>query len=105
MPEAAVNGAPGDAFEPGLGSLLIAVGPVSGFQGLMRVQAAIASVDAVDDVAIEGYARSEATVRTLLGGTLEPERVAEALSRELGQPASVRETSAAERRLRITLGE
>lgn len=92
-------------FEPEMGSLVIAVGPISGFQGLMRVQTAIAAVDAVEDVAIEGYARSEATVRTLLSSTLQAERVAEALARELGQAASVRETSTAERRLSIALGE
>jgi hypothetical protein len=102
-PVGALNG--DGAFEPGLGSLLIAVGPVSGFQGLMRVQSAIAGVDAVEEVAIEGYARSEATVRALLHSTLEADRVAEALARELGQAARVRESSAAERRLSIALGE
>lgn len=102
-PVGALNG--DGAFEPGMGSLLIAVGPVSGFQGLMRVQSAIGAVDAVEEVAIEGYARSEATVRALLGATLEPARVVEALTRELGQPAHVRESSAAERRLSIALGE
>ncbi len=104
-PVGATNGASTDAFEPGLGSLLIAVGPVSGFQGLMRVQSAIAGVDAVDEVAIEGYARSQATVRALIGAPLEPQRVADALARELGQTARVRETSAAERRVTIALGE
>jgi hypothetical protein len=106
-PVGALNGDGGfeGGFEPGLGSLLIAVGPVSGFQGLMRVQSAIASLDAVDEVAIEGYARSEATVRALLGTTLDPGRVAEALSRELGQAARVRAASATERRVSIALGE
>lgn len=102
-PVGALNG--DGAFEPGEGSLLIAVGPVSGFQGLMRVQSAIAAVEAVEEVAIEGYARSEATVRALLRATLEPRRVVEALTRELGQAARVRESSATERRLSIALGE
>jgi len=88
---------------PGGGAIVVRVSPISGFQGLMRVQDAIANLKEVREAAVEAYARGEAQLRVALTDELTPERLTRALTEGLGQNARVDAASVDERTMRVTL--
>jgi hypothetical protein len=88
---------------PGGGAIVVRVSPISGFQGLMRVQDAIANLAEVREAAVEAYARGEAQLRVALTDELAPERLTKALADGLGQDARVESASVDERTMRVTL--
>ena len=88
----------GAIFSPGA-PLTVRVAPVVGFQGLMRVQDAIARVRGVGEAGVEAYSQGEARLRLELVDPL----AAAALAERLAQPARVEEASAAERSVRLAL--
>ncbi|MEZ4502564.1 MAG: hypothetical protein R3C39_08060 [Dehalococcoidia bacterium] len=100
--EAAESSSKSTAF-PGGGAIVVRVSPISGFQGLMRVQDAIANLREVREAAVEAYARGEAQLRVALVDELAPERLTKALSDGLGQDAKVEAASVDERTMRVTL--
>ena len=93
---------PATAF-PGGGAIVVRVSPISGFQGLMRVQDAIANLGGVREAAVEAYARGEAQLRVALTDELTPERLTKALTDGLGQEARIESASVNERTMRVTL--
>ena len=90
-------------FEPAGGSLVVRVFPISGFQGLMRVQDAIARVEAVRGATVEAYAQGEARLRIQLGGPAASNDLAAGLHERLSQVARVRAASVADRSILIVL--
>jgi DNA polymerase-3 subunit gamma/tau len=103
-PSQASPGEPaGVEFDAGGGTLAVRVFPISGFQGLMRVQDALARVDAVRAATVEAYAQGEARLRLQLGDTTPAGSLAAGLTRRLGQQARVRAASIADRSLLIVL--
>ena len=90
-------------FEPAGGSLVVRVFPISGFQGLMRVQDAIARVDAVRAATVEAYAQGEARLRVQLASTALSNDLAGGLHDRLSQVARVRAASVADRSVLIVL--
>jgi hypothetical protein len=110
QPEAPADGEPAPQPEAGLifmpedGSLIVAVGPVSGFQGLVRVQDALTAHPGVGDVAVEAYSRGEARLRLQLSGPLQAGDLARQLADRLTQSTGVASQSEAERSVRLRLG-
>jgi hypothetical protein len=103
-PSQASPGEPaGVEFDAGGGTLAVRVFPISGFQGLMRVQDALARVDSVRAATVEAYAQGEARLRLQLGDTTPAGSLAAGLTRRLGQQARVRAASIADRSLLIVL--
>jgi hypothetical protein len=92
----------GALFSPGA-PLTVRVSPVVGFQGLMRVQDAIARVRGVGEAGVEAYSQGEARLRLELVEPLAAAALAAALAERLAQPARVEEASTAERSVRLTL--
>lgn len=90
-------------FLPEDGAITLRVTPVAGFQGLMRVQDALARLPAVRSAAVEAYSQGEARLRVELEVTTDSEELAAGLSRSLKEPAQVREVSESARQLLIAL--
>jgi hypothetical protein len=83
--------------------LIVRVFPISGFQGLMRVQDALARVGAVRAATVEAYAQGEARLRVQLGATTLSNDLASGLHERLSQVARVRAASVADRSVLIVL--
>ncbi len=96
--------AAGDRFSPDAGSVTLRVSPVAGFQGLMRVQDALAHLGAVREATVEAYSQGEARLRLQLREPVTSTEIAAGLAGRLGQRAHVEGSSAAERTLRVALG-
>ena len=77
--------------------------PISGFQGLMRVQDALARLDAVRAATVEAYAQGEARLRIQLGNGAASGELAAGLHERLSQVARVRAASIADRSVLIVL--
>jgi hypothetical protein len=90
-------------FEPAGGSLIVRVFPISGFQGLMRAQDALARLDAVRAATVEAYAQGEARLRIQLGNGAASDELAAGLHERLSQVARVRAASIADRSVLIVL--
>lgn len=90
-------------FEPAGGSLVVRVFPISGFQGLMRVQDALARIDAVRAATVEAYAQGEARLRVQLSDNAVSGELASGLHERLNQVARVRAASVADRSILIVL--
>lgn len=103
-PIAPDEGDAGLVFMPEDGSLIVAVGPVSGFQGLVRVQDALTDLPGVGEVAVEAYARGEARLRLQLAGPVRASELAAQLADRLTQSTDVSEQSQADRSVRLRLG-
>lgn len=106
-PAAAAVRAPGAAlvtFAPADGSVLLRAAPVSGFQGLMRLQDALARLPAVRQATVEAYAQGEARLRLDLAAALDGDTIARGLAPAVGQVAAVREASEADRTILIVFG-
>jgi hypothetical protein len=88
---------------PADGAILLRVTPVAGFQGLMRVQDALARLPFVRQASVEAYSQGEARLRLELADTTDSDELASGLSRSLHEPAEVREASEADRQLLIAL--
>ncbi|MDO9444595.1 MAG: hypothetical protein Q7K37_04710 [Dehalococcoidia bacterium] len=95
--------APIATFLPGEGTLVLRVMPVSGFQGLMRVQDALARLPFVRHAAVEAYSQGEARLRLELTEATDSDEIAAGLSERLQEPAHVRTASEADRELLIAL--
>lgn len=91
-------------FTPSDGSVLLRAAPVSGFQGLMRLQDALQRIAAVRQATVEAYSQGEARLRLELASDVESDEIAEGLASSLGQSATVREASEVERTIVIALG-
>lgn len=91
-------------FVPEDGSVLVRVTPVAGFQGLMRVQDALARLRGVRQTAVEAYSQGEARLRLELTDRTDSEEIADGLAGTLSTPVQVRNASEAERSMLIVLG-
>lgn len=98
------GGAPLATFVPEDGSVLVRVAPVAGFQGLMRVQDALARLRGVRQTAVEAYSQGEARLRLELTEVTDSDEIADGLAGTLSMPAQVRDASEAERSMLIVLG-
>ena len=96
--------APLATFVPEDGSVLVRVAPVAGFQGLMRVQDALARLRGVRQTAVEAYSQGEARLRLELTEVTDSDEIADGLAGTLSMPAQVRDASEAERSMLIVLG-
>ncbi len=103
-PTAPGEGDAGLVFMPEDGSLIVAVGPVSGFQGLVRVQEALTAHPGVGEVAVEAYARGEARLRLQLAGPVRASDLAAQLADRLTQSTGISDQSEADRSVRLRLG-
>lgn len=90
-------------FEPGDGPVVLRIAPISGFQGLMRVQDAVVQHPPVREATVEAYARGEARLRLQLVSALDAEQLASTLVRSLGLQARVESVSDEERSIQVTL--
>lgn len=90
-------------FLPADGAIVLRVTPVAGFQGLMRVQDALARLPAVRTAAVEAYSQGEARLRIELLDATDSEELAAGLAQSLKEPAYVREASESARQLLIAL--
>lgn len=90
-------------FQPEGGSVLLRVTPVEGFQGLLRVQGALAQLGGVRQAFVEGYAEGEAQLRVTLDATVAVEALGTALGERLGVGVRAADVSEAERSLRFEL--
>ncbi|MQA00616.1 MAG: hypothetical protein GEU80_15010 [Dehalococcoidia bacterium] len=91
-------------FAAEAGSVVLRISPISGFQGLMRVQDALARVSSVREASVEAYSQGEARLRIRLGQETGAGPLATALSERLNQPVRLREVSSAERTMSVALG-
>lgn len=101
--EAASPGSPLVTFLPSDGAITLRVTPVAGFQGLMRVQDALARLPAVRHASVEAYSQGEARLRIELADPSDSDELAEGLSRGLRAPARVEDASEVHRELLIAL--
>lgn len=83
------------------GSVQLRAAPVSGFQGLMRLQDALQRIPAVRQATVEAYSQGEARLRLEIGSDIDSDQIAEHLSVGIGQSAQVREASEADRTIVI----
>lgn len=97
-------GAPIATFVPEDGSVLVRVAPVAGFQGLMRVQDALARLRGIRQTAVEAYSQGEARLRLELTEATDSDEIADGLAGTLSVPAQVRDASESERSMLIVLG-
>ncbi len=93
----------GGVFQPEGGSVLLRVTPVEGFQGLLRVQGALAQLGGVRQAFVEGYAEGEAQLRLTFDAALAAEALGAALGERLGVRVEAADVSEAERSLRFEL--
>ena len=101
-PSTPVEAEPGP-FRPEDGPVVLIVSPVAGFQGLMRLQDAVARVGGVNEADVEAYSDGEARLRMRLSGPVVAQSVADTLGDVLGQRATLALASAADRSLFVTL--
>ncbi|GMU39732.1 MAG: hypothetical protein AMXMBFR23_05980 [Chloroflexota bacterium] len=101
--ETDADGAPIATFLPDEGTLILRVMPVSGFQGLMRVQDALARLPYVRHAAVEAYSQGEARLRIELMEPTDSDEIAAGLSERLHEPAHVKSASETDRELLIAL--
>ena len=97
------DGPPLATFLPDEGTLILRVIPVSGFQGLMRVQDILANLPFVCHAAVEAYSQGEARLRIELLEATDSDEIAAGLSEGLQEPAYVRGASEVDRELLIAL--
>ncbi len=93
----------GGVFQPEGGSVLLRVTPVEGFQGLLRVQGALAQLAEVRQAFVEGYAEGEAQLRLTFDAAVGAEALGAALGERLGVRVEAADVSEAERSLRFEL--
>lgn len=91
-------------FAPDGGSVLLRIAPVSGFQGLMRVQDALVHVRGIREAGVEAYSQGEARLRLQLAEHLDPVQLTITLGARLGRPARIESASLADRSLEVALG-
>ena len=91
-------------FTPADGSVLLRAAPVSGFQGLMRLQDALQRIPAVRQATVEAYSQGEARLRLEIASDIDSDEIADHVSAGLGQSAQVRGASEADRTIIIALG-
>jgi hypothetical protein len=91
-------------FYPDGGPVILRISPISGFQGLMRVQDSVVQLPAVREATVEAYARGEARLRLQLVAALEPDMLAQSLTSSLGMRAGLQSLSDEERSIQIALG-
>lgn len=91
-------------FTPSDGSVLLRAAPVSGFQGLMRLQDALQRIPAVRQATVEAYSQGEARLRLELASDVDSDEIAEGIGAGLGQTAQVRAASETERNIIIAFG-
>ena len=90
-------------FDPAGGALVVRIFPISGFQGLMRVQDALAHVATIRAATVETSAQGEARLRLQLGASIASVDLARGIEARLGQRAAVRAASIADRNVLIVL--
>ena len=91
-------------FTPGDGAVQLRAAPVSGFQGLMRLQDALQRIAAVRQATVEAYSQGEARLRLELSANVDSDEIADGLTTGLGQSAMVQEASEEERSITIAFG-
>ncbi|MYI82269.1 MAG: hypothetical protein F4056_02820 [Chloroflexi bacterium] len=90
-------------FNPEGGSVLLRVTPVEGFQGLLRVQGALAQLAGVRQASVEGYAEGEAQLRLTFDAAAAVGALGAALGERLDVRVEAADVSEAERSLRFEL--
>ena len=90
-------------FLPEDGPILLRITPVAGFQGLMRIQDALARLPTIRQAAVEAYSQGEARLRLELLDTTDADALAAGLSGALRSDATVQEVSESGRQLLIAL--
>ena len=106
MPEAPPPVAPPVAtrgFDPAAGSVALRISPVAGFQGLMRVQDALARCRGVREAGVEAYAQGEARLRLHFAEQIDGAQLAASLAEALGRGVRVTAESASERTVQLAL--
>ncbi len=104
-PSAPRNGAgPLATFTPADGAVMLRATPIAGFQGLMRVQDALARLVSVRQATVEAYAQGEARLRVELSADVDSDQIAAALAEAVGQPAHVREADEGDRTMLVVFG-
>ena len=88
-------------FTPADGTVLLRAAPVSGFQGLMRLQDALQRIPAIRQATVEAYSQGEARLRLELAEDVDADEIAEGVGAGLGQNAQVREASEEDRTIVI----
>ena len=88
-------------FTPADGAVLLRAAPVSGFQGLMRLQDALQRIPAIRQATVEAYSQGEARLRLELAEDVDSDEIAEGVGAGLGQNAQVREASEEDRTIVI----
>jgi len=91
-------------FTPADGSVVLRAAPVSGFQGLMRLQDALQRIPSVRQATVEAYSQGEARLRLELSSDVDSDEIAEGVGAGLGQNAQVREASEPDRTIVIAFG-
>src|SRR5690606_917958 len=86
-------------------NVTLRISPISGFQGLMRVQDTIVRLREVREAGVEAYARGEARMRVAISVPVSPQRIAEALAESLGQDARIVSVNLKEHQLEVALRE
>jgi hypothetical protein len=103
-PTRAAPAAEPKAFYPDDGPVILRIAPISGFQGLMRVQDSVVQLSSVREATVEAYARGEARLRLQLVAALDPGALSESLTSSLGTRAGLQSVSDEERSIQIALG-
>lgn len=86
-------------------NVTLRISPISGFQGLMRVQDTIVRLREVREAGVEAYARGEARMRVAISVPVSPQRIADALAESLGQDARIVSANVKEHQLAVVLRE
>lgn len=95
--------APRVGFDPGAGSVALRIAPVAGFQGLMRVQDALARCRGIREAGVEAYAQGEARLRLQFSEPLDGSQLAASLAETLGRGVRLIAESTSDRTVQLAL--
>jgi hypothetical protein len=90
-------------FDPAAGSVALRISPVAGFQGLMRVQDALARCRGVREAGVEAYAQGEARLRLHFAEPIDGTQLAASLAEALGRGVRLAAESTSERTVQLAL--
>lgn len=95
--------APRVGFDPGAGSVALRIAPVAGFQGLMRVQDALARCRGIREAGVEAYAQGEARLRLQFSEPIDGSQLAASLAETLGRGVRLIAESTSDRTVQLAL--
>lgn len=100
---AAPAAAPSTGFDPAAGSVALRISPVAGFQGLMRVQDALARCHGIREAGVEAYAQGEARLRLHFSEPGDGAQLAASLAETLGRGVRLIAESTSDRTIQLAL--